>query len=265
MTYECVGKKTANPFYIEQLCLNIFSFEELLYFIKGNAYILDDSIINEKLFDFIGKELELPDLHEQLKVLYRKDKGISDYVCTILAYGHYVNEEELEGIRRIIEGNTDVRPFVRRISRGNFFFQNRNYVAAAGEYSAALEECEENDRRLSEVYHNLGMIYASSFLFRESAGFFKKEWEISEDPAALKRYLKALKTGVPKEEFESEVLKADPDPEVFKLAKEEINKASEEAEKEVSALMDLQYRDRVGFVRKAEEMILSLKNEYRTV
>lgn len=265
MTYECVGKKTANPFYIEQLSLNIYSFEELLYFIKGNAYILDSSIINERLFDFIGKELELLDLYEQLKDLYRKNKGISDHVCTILAYGHYVSEEELEGIRRIIEGNTDVRPFVRRISRGNFFFQNRNYVASAGEYRAALAESDGNDRRLSVVYHNLAMIYARAFLFKESAGYFKKEWELTEDPDALKRYLKALKLGVPQEEFESEVLKTDPDPEVFELAKEEMKKAADEAQSEVSALMDLQYKDRVGFVRKAEEMILSLKNEYRTV
>ncbi|MBQ7464440.1 MAG: hypothetical protein IJS86_06235 [Lachnospiraceae bacterium] len=265
MTYECVGKRTANPYYIEQLCLNIFSFEELLYFIKGNAYILDSSIINEKLFEFIGKELELPELYGQLKDLYRRDKGISDYVCTILAYGHYVNEEELENIRRIIEGNTDVRPFVRRISRGDFFFQNRTNVAAAEEYSAALAECDENDRRLPKVYHNLALIYAQSFLFRESASFFKKEWEMTKDQSALKNYLKTLKVGVSKEEFESEVLKADPDPDIFELAKQEINKAHDEASKEVSSLMDLQYRDRVGFVRKAEEMILSLKNEYRTV
>ncbi|MBO4374074.1 MAG: hypothetical protein J5829_03110 [Lachnospiraceae bacterium] len=265
MTYECMGKVTGNPFYIEQLCLNIYSFEELMYFIRGNAYILDRTIINESLFDFIGKELGLNDLYEQLKDLYRKDKGLSDHVCAILAYGHYVNEEELEGIRRIIEGNTDVRPFIRRKSRGDFFFQNRNNVAAAEEYSAAIAESDGEDKRLAPVYHNLAMIYAGSYLFRESAAFFKKEWELTEDGTALKRYLKALKLGVSKEEFESEVLKTDPDPEIFELAKEEIESAGQQAEKEVSELMDLQYRDRVGFVRKAEEMILKLKNEYRTV
>ena len=265
MTYECIGKKTGTPFYIEQLSLNIYSFEELLYFLKGNAYILDASIINESLFDFIGKELELPDLYEQLKILYRKDKGISDYVCAILAYGHYVNEEELESVRRIIEGNTDVRPFIRRRARGDFFFQNKNLVAAAEEYRAAIRESDGEDSRLAPVYHNLAMIYASSYLFREGAAYFRKEWELSGDKQALKRYLKALKMSASKEEFESEVLKADPDPEIFELAKKEIGEAEESAAKEVSALMDLQYQDRVGFIRKAEEMILDLKNEYRTV
>lgn len=260
-----MGKRTGNPFYIEQLSLNLYSFEELLYFLKGNAYILDTSIINESLFDFIGKELGLKELHEQLKVLYRKNKGISDHVCTILAYGHYVNEEELEGIRRIIEGNTDVRPFIRRRARGDFFYQNRNFVAAAQEYRAAIGESDGKDRRLASVYHNLAMIYASSYLFKESASLFRKEWELSEDGQALKRYLKALKLGVSKEEFESEVLRADPDPEIFELAKKEIEEASQKAEKEVSALMDMQYQDRVGFIRKAEELILDLKNEYRTV
>ncbi|MCR5651871.1 MAG: hypothetical protein K6F86_11900 [Lachnospiraceae bacterium] len=263
MTYECIGKKTGTPFYIEQLGLNVYSFEELLYFLKGNAYILDDSVINEVLFDFIGKELELPDLHAQLKELYRKNKGLSDYVCTILAYGHYVNEEELENIRRIIEGNTDVKPFIRRKARGDFFFQNKNHVAAAEEYRAAISECDGSDRRLISVYHNLGMIYAGSYLFRESSAYFRKEWELSEDRDALKRYLKVLKIGVSKSEFEEEVLKTDPDPEVFEMAKEEIEKAETEAGNEVSALMDLQYQDRVGFIRKAEEMILELKNEYR--
>ncbi len=263
MTYECIGKKTAQPYYVEQLGLNLYSFEELLYFLRGNAYLLDDSIVNERLINFIGDELELRDLYAQLRALYRKNKGISDHVCAILAYGHNISEEELESIRRIIEGNSDVRPFIRRKSRGDFFFSNKNYVAAAEEYRFAINEGQEGESKLFEVYHNLALIYIKSYLFEEGAGYFKKEWELSGDKTALKRYLKALKLSVGREEFEETVLKTDPDPEIFKLANEEIAAAEELAEKETSELMDLQYRDRVGFIRKAEEMTVRLKNEYR--
>ncbi len=263
MTYECIGKKTSQPYYIEQLCLNIYSFEELLYFLRGNAYLLDVSVINKELFDFIGQELELKDLHEELKALYRKDKAVSDYVCTILAYGHYVGEEELESIRRIIEGNTDVRPFMRRKARGDFFFQNRKYVAAAEEYGFALEESEGTEPRLYEVYHNLGMIFIKSYLFKEGGGYFRSEWELTKDKDALKRYLKAMKLSCDKEEYERIVLETDPDPEIFARAEEEIKTAEEKAKEETEQIMGLQYKDRVGFIRKAEEITVKLKNEYR--
>ena len=86
MIYACMGKKAAQPYYIEQICLNIYTFEELLYFLKGNAYLLDETIVNQSLIRFIGEDLGLDKLCEELKSLWRKNKGVADITCAIFAY-----------------------------------------------------------------------------------------------------------------------------------------------------------------------------------
>ena len=43
----CQTKKADKPFFVESINTNIYSLEELCYFLYHNLYLVDSSIINE--------------------------------------------------------------------------------------------------------------------------------------------------------------------------------------------------------------------------
>ena len=56
----CQTKKADKPFFVESINTNIYSLEELCYFLYHNLYLVDSSVINENLCIWISEELDLP-------------------------------------------------------------------------------------------------------------------------------------------------------------------------------------------------------------
>ena len=56
----CQTEKAAVPYYIESISTNIYTLEELCYYLYHNLYLVDDTILNEGLCVWIEKELKLP-------------------------------------------------------------------------------------------------------------------------------------------------------------------------------------------------------------
>ena len=63
----CHAPIAALPYYIEGLGINIYSMEELCYFIAGNVFLLDDSFMNEELCTWIEKQMGAYKLAENLR------------------------------------------------------------------------------------------------------------------------------------------------------------------------------------------------------
>ena len=63
----CQVKKARHPYFIESISTNIFTIEELCFYLEKNIYLLDQTIINEKLLDWIsGRAGSRPSLPEAL-------------------------------------------------------------------------------------------------------------------------------------------------------------------------------------------------------
>ena len=50
----CQTKKADKPFFVESINTNIYSLEELCYFLYHNLYLVDSSVINENLCIWIS-------------------------------------------------------------------------------------------------------------------------------------------------------------------------------------------------------------------
>ena len=70
----CVGERTTTPYRFADLGINVYSIEELCVCIQENAYLLDDSLVNDRLVEWIDHECELHDLARVLNsMIYKKD------------------------------------------------------------------------------------------------------------------------------------------------------------------------------------------------
>ena len=55
----CRAKAAKHPFYIESIDINIYTIEELCFYLWKNVSLLDESMLNEKLCDWLEKYTDL--------------------------------------------------------------------------------------------------------------------------------------------------------------------------------------------------------------
>ena len=62
----CVGNYAETPYCIPGLGINVYSMEELCYCLKENAFLLDFSMMNDALADWIDRACGLRELAKTL-------------------------------------------------------------------------------------------------------------------------------------------------------------------------------------------------------
>ena len=69
----CQTKKAQRPYFIENISMNIYSIEELCYYLYHNLYLADHTVFNEELCNWLRDELELVHLAAKLKCKCGRD------------------------------------------------------------------------------------------------------------------------------------------------------------------------------------------------
>ena len=69
----CHKKRARQPYVISRVHMKIYTIEELCYYICNNLYLIDYTIINQQLCDWIGRELDMEELSEHLREELRKN------------------------------------------------------------------------------------------------------------------------------------------------------------------------------------------------
>ena len=88
----CHERRAKRPYYIEAAGVNIWTIEELCYFLCEYVWLVDRSLLSEKLCDWVDKELQMPRL---AKLLYAQAQliagipledpaGYSELVCSLM-------------------------------------------------------------------------------------------------------------------------------------------------------------------------------------
>ena len=76
----CHKKRAKQPYEISRVHMRIYTIEELCYYICNNLYLIDYTIINRQLCDWIGDELELSGLAETLREELRQNCSMEQIV-----------------------------------------------------------------------------------------------------------------------------------------------------------------------------------------
>ena len=63
----CSRPIAAAPFYIEELSVNLYSLEELSYYIFHNVYLLNSDFMSVELCQWVDSELGMKELANELK------------------------------------------------------------------------------------------------------------------------------------------------------------------------------------------------------
>ena len=135
----CVGEYCENPYNIESLELKVYCMEELSYCLKENAFLLDPSLMNDKLVDWIGEECRVRDLAKQLYPMVHKQGSLSVFVVTILQYVGMYDPEEISQVEQVLKQGAGLSNMEKRKSQIDYMVEKRKYAAAIRGYDLLLE------------------------------------------------------------------------------------------------------------------------------
>lgn len=126
----CVGEYCETAYNIEELEIRVYCMEELCYCLKENAFLLDMSIMNDKLVDWIGEECRVRELAKQLYPMVHKQGSLSAFVLTILQYVGIYGEEELQAVAQVLKQGSGLSNLEKRKSQIDYMVEKRKYAAA---------------------------------------------------------------------------------------------------------------------------------------
>jgi len=258
----CYAKKADKPYYIKNMNINLYTIEELCYYLYHNIYLIDENIINDDLIEWIDKELELGELSE---LLNRNRGSFKTMIMNILDFTGNISQSDIDETDKLLsrlDGQTDVE---KELARADHLLQYKMYVEAILEYMTLADLVDESLKE--KVWNNMGVAYAGMFHFGEAAKCFKNAYEIKRDSTVYKQFLYAVSMACRDEVTEliqdihenyEEILKE----ELEKLQNPDINSSLEQ----FNQVLNLKKENQVVMYYKGlEELLNEWKKEYTSL
>ena len=177
--YECIGRKANKPYFLDKICCNIYSAEELVYCVYENAELLEKDIFTTELAHWLEHECEAGSISERMYQLLAKEAHVRQYAQMLLEEFPFVSQGKQTRFLELLEENDGEEGVERSRKRGDYFLHKGRYMHALKEYETALEylDCEEAFLR-ADIYHNMGMARAGLFLLEQAQQDFLKAYEL---------------------------------------------------------------------------------------
>ncbi len=191
----CTGPIAAMPYYIEGISWNVYSLEELCYYIETNTYLLEKDFMNEELCTWIGKEANNLKLAEKLRDIMHMNGPLSEFVLTLLVECGYSSKDTIKEINRLLQEMEEKSDFECNKIRADRLMEKEKYLGSIYEYKCLLESNEAGEQSkelIGNIWHNLGTAYGRLFLFKEAASCYEKAYKYNGNQESLKEGLMAL-------------------------------------------------------------------------
>ena len=188
----CHEPIAALPYYVEGIGMNLYSMEELSYYIMSNTFLLDNSFMCEELCTWVEKQMGLYKLAEQLRDIMRGNGLLSDFVLAILEQNGYCTMKEMQDIVFTIRQMEEKSDFECNKIRADQLMAKKKYLAGIYEYKRLLDSPDAKEASAllcGNIWHNLGTAYARLFLFEEAAKCYEEAYRLNESRESLRECL----------------------------------------------------------------------------
>lgn len=186
MSYiPCRGKMAARPFTIKNSGLNIYSIEELCYYIYNNVFDLPEDFVSVKLCNFLSEELELVTLAVRLRsMLGNPESREYERLIAIVSESDYLTAQELLDFKTSIQRLSGCRTLQRYKLKADSLFKKGRIDRAISQYKSIIEHREFTSQEeifRSYVYYNLGVAFSFIYHYDEAFDSFYKAYKLKRD------------------------------------------------------------------------------------
>lgn len=194
----CIGKIGEKGYYFEDTGIQIFSYEELCYYMSQHMICYIHTLPGEDLLAYIRDELDLDKLSKQLSKLLDPEKDQMKYFAALFREGHYFNEDEIRDILDEYRGLMNAPVYLQKKWMGDLLTSSGRASRAIRYYQETLEEKEIKEEEVGRLYHNMGVSEAKLFRFENAKINFIKAYQYTGEESSLFYYycIMALTDGI---------------------------------------------------------------------
>lgn len=175
----CRHKIADIPFYIENVHLNVYSVEELCYFLSNNLALADEVTDAPALDVWLKKECNL-----KVKDLY-----------DLFVKSHYFTEGELRKLKIKMDALNLMTEVERQKKKGDTLIRFGKYKRCIELYENTLKMPEIKELPsyfTASIYNNMGCAYARLFQTTKALECFKKAHITDPSTVFFRAYMKAI-------------------------------------------------------------------------
>lgn len=186
----CDNNEVLHPYYIEELNLHIYSYEELCFIIYENPVLVRDRFITSALFDFIEMELGLGTLKARLVKMQKDRANHDEMLIHILNHGNIYSHAEILKYKKLLE-------YFKRAHKADYLFLKANYMFGLGLFGRAASDYQKilkfgkdkivTNQFLAMVQENLGSAYANLFQYASAYQAYEQAYLTTKDPVILRK------------------------------------------------------------------------------
>ena len=200
--YQCTGRKGNRPFYLNKICVRIYSADELAFCVCENPELLETDIFTPELIQWLEEECGVLEMAKELNRCIARSLPLSRYVEAVVDHVHFVTEQEKKTILEIIRQGSGTNVIRRRKIHADFYLRKERFAHAIREYEALIEQVDESEKDfLGSVYHNRGIALARQFLFEQAADSFRNAYLLDGKKEHFYGYAAAKRMYLPEREY----------------------------------------------------------------
>ena len=204
--YRCTGRKGNRPFYLNKICVRIYSADELAYCICENPELLETDIFTPELIAWLEDECGVREMAQDLNRCIARSLPLSRYVEAVIDHVSFVTDKEKKTIMDIVRQGSGGNVIKRRKTHADFYLRKERFAHAIREYEALIEQVDESEHEfLGSVYHNMGIAYARQFLFEQAAASFRNAYLADGDGRHFFCFAAAKRLYLPEREYIQEI------------------------------------------------------------
>ncbi len=186
----CSRPLAAFPYFLEDAGINIYSLEELCYYIEKNMYLLDERMMDEALCGWLETELAMPKTAGMLREIKSRKGSVAEFVSCLLRQADYFTPQKQREIVQRLQELAHTSEEERKKLRADRYAAEGRTLRAICEYHRLLRDKEEPSSAFTgSIWHNLGCAYAALFWFSRAADCFGRAYECSGNRESVKQCL----------------------------------------------------------------------------
>ena len=183
------SKQSKTPYYISEIELNIYSLEEICYFLYNHIYLVEKSFFNEKLLNYIEYSLGKSLVSKKISELINTKASIEDIILTLFAETKYYEDLEIKKILPLLKNLETKGHHERMFMKAQNFYNNGKYEKSLNIYLNILMinyDYSLPREFYANVYYCIGVIYAKFFVYDKAEESFMGAYKICPKSVYLK-------------------------------------------------------------------------------
>ncbi len=268
----CTGKKASYPFVFKETDIEVYTLEEMCYYIYNHIEAMTDELFDDKLLKWLEEQEQMQQISRKLERLIGRKNSLKDKVVTLLCSCDYYKEEEIRKLIKTMDYLENMPVLERYKRKGIYLLKQGRYKEAEKIFLEILKSKEAKQftpEEYGNLLHNLAVTHTHTASCAEAAIEFKEAYGRNQNSASLKQYLLALKLSEQEELYQKEISQLEEKEQLEQEIQAEIEKIIKEAEQlseyvHIRQLVEMKKSGKVSAYYEALNTILEKwKQEYK--